>query len=422
MSLCFARLASYYYLQSASGGIAEHGFMAVAHDGSEQHVLINGLSVGSGGGYTVARELARHLSAARPESRYTLLLSDGNPLHDEMRRENLPPNCRLHFAPATAGNRLRRGRYERHELTRWAASEKVSAVVQLNGMIVPGMSAPTLCHFQDPWPYRPEAWSRGMRGGRDRFLALLKRRAHARALRAAAVCGFTSRYLRDLIIAAQGIQPRRAEVFYNGIPDDWIDRAARPMSPLADRPMEIVTVSNVNAYKRQSLVIRAMGLLKNEPGMQALVYRIVGECSPAMRAELTALAKSTGVSDRVQVEGRVSDERVMELLGRARAFVIMSVCESFGIPMIEAMSFGTPVIAADCCALPEVGGTAVDLSAVDDVDALAGHLRKILTDLPHADALRQRGAQRVEEFRWRSTAEQMAGVLDSISGVADAGK
>jgi glycosyltransferase involved in cell wall biosynthesis len=381
------------------------------------HILINGLSIGSGGGYTVARELARNLAIIRPDSLFTLLLIDGHPLHAEMRDEKLPPNCRLHFSPRAALGRMWRDRYERQELTKWAAKENVSAVVQLNGMIIPEMAAPTLCHFQDPWPYRSEAWTRGFR---DRIVALLKRRGHARALRGAAACGFTSAYLKDLILSAQGIVPRRAEVLYNGISDSWIARAAQPMPPLETRPMEITTVSNVSEYKRQSLVIRAMGLLKEEPGMQSLVYRIAGDCPAPMRKGLTKLADSVGVKERVHIEGRVSDERVMELLGRARAFVTMSVCESFGIPMIEAMSFGTPVIAADCCALPEVGADAVELSEVDDAAGLAERLKRVLRDLPYAEALRVRGSRRVEYFRWSRTAERMSGVLDSIRGATGA--
>ncbi len=120
------------------------------------------------------------------------------------------------------------------------------------------------------------------------------------------------------------------------------------------------------------------------------------------------------MQDHVIFDGRVSDDRVTELLSTSRAFVLMSVCESFGIPAIEAMSLGTPVVTSDCCAMPEICADAADLSPVDNVDALAQNLARALTDPHHANQLRQRGAERVQHFAWSNTANKMAHILDEI--------
>ena len=375
-----------------------------------RHILINGLSIGSGGGYTVGRELFRHLAQRRPAQRFTLVLIQGHKLHEGMRDVVLPPNGQLLWAPAGTRARLERARYERGELATWAASQGVNAFVQLNGMVIPGLRVPTLSHYQDPWPYRPAAWQ----GLRDRAIAVLKRRAHAKALRQAAILGFTSAYLRDTICQHHGIDPARGQVFYNGLPEPMLQRALQPATLLEDRPVELVTVSNVNAYKRQDLVIRALPGLMMRPGLESLIYRVVGYCEPAYQAELVRLAADLGVGDRVRLEGRVSDERVEQILGGARAFVLMSVCESFGIPAIEAMSFGTPVVTSDCCAMPEVCGDAAELAPVDDVEALVDRLTLALTDLGRATALQQRGRERVARFSWSNTAEQMAVSLESL--------
>jgi len=376
-----------------------------------RYILVNALSIGGGGGYTVGRELLRHLALARPDWRFSILLVRGHPLHQPFERECLPSNAAIHWAPPHTAGHIGRVRYERAELPHWVRREGIHAVVQLNGMTVPGIPVPTLAHHQDPWPYRPQAWT----GWRDRLLAMARRHQHARSLRTAACAGWTSAYLRELVCGYHRITPRRSHVFYNGIPQAWLQRGEATVPPWHDRPPEIVTVSNVCAYKRQDLVIRALAGLIRRPGLSRLVYRIVGDCPPRYAEQLRSLAGSLGVQDHVTIEGRVPDERVEEVYGRARCFVLMSVCESFGIPAIEAMSFGTPVVTSDCCAMPEVCGDAADFVPVDDLPALEKTIERVLCDPLRAEELRQRGFQRVRRFSWHSTAERMAEVLEEIA-------
>jgi glycosyltransferase involved in cell wall biosynthesis len=283
--------------------------------------------------------------------------------------------------------------------------------VQLNGMIVPRLRFPTLSLNQNPWPYRPEAWG----SFKDRIAAWAKRRSMVRAMRTTDVYGWTSQYLRDLVCGWHKFSPRRSEIFYNGLPEQWINRAATSTA-LADRPMEIVTVSNVSPYKRQDLVIKALAMLVKRPGLAKLVYRIVGKIDPpSYRDELVALANSHGVGDNVIIEGRVSEGRVREAFSSARCFVLMSVCESFGIPVIEAMSHGTPVVASNCCALPEVCSNAADLAPVDDVAGLAQRLERVLINNDYAETLRQAGTQRVRQFTWNATSRKMVDSLELIT-------
>jgi glycosyltransferase involved in cell wall biosynthesis len=248
------------------------------------------------------------------------------------------------------------------------------------------------------------------------LISALRRRQHAKALRAAQAVGWTSAYLRDLICGALNIQPVRSEVFYNGVPPEWVRRVEGGVDPLAGRPLEIVTLSNVEPYKRQDLVIRALALLRKRAGLEELVYHIVGLCPERERARLLALAQQLGVSDYVIIHGRVSDAEMARRLRSARCCVQMSVCESFGIPAIEAMSFGTPVVTSNCCAMPETCADAAVLSSVDDVEALADNVARVLTDVSLAQGLQDRGARRVGFFRWDQTAARMADALDTLAG------
>ena len=374
------------------------------------HVLINGLSMGSGGGFTVGKELLRHLAIARPAWKFTLAIIAGHTLHEEITRESLPANCYVMRAPSTTSGKVARMRYERGEFAQWASSNGVTRLIQLNGMIIPTINIPTLSHNQDPWPYRPQAYIHW----KEHVVAFFKRRAQREALKKADCLGFTSEYLRDLLIERNGIRPNCAEVFYNGLAESWLERARQPLPDWNSRPMEIVTVSNVHPYKRNHLVIQALPALLKRPGLSELVYHIVGHCEPVFREQLESLARNLGVERHVFVHGRLDDAKTQERYRQARAFVMMSVCESFGIPAIEAMTFGTPVVTSDCCAMPEVCGDAAILTPVDDVDALARNIEIALTDATRVEQMRAKGAERVQKFRWGDSAEAMARALERM--------
>ena len=378
-------------------------------------VALNGLSMGSGGGYTVGVELFRHLALARPEWKITLAVISGDPLHEEAKALALPANCHLLWAPASTAKILARMAYERGEFAAWARSNKVSAILQLNGMIIPGLGIPTLAHCQDPWPYRPEAWDKKT----DAVKAFLKRRANKQAFRQAAFVGWTSGYLKDLMCGRLGVTPKNGAVIYNGIPDDWVKQAESKMPPYAGRPLDIATISNVAPYKQQEMVIRAMAELLKRPGLAQLKYRIAGHCPPAYAAHLKQLATSLGVADAVILEGRVSRERIVELFSTARCYVLMSKCESFGLPAIEAMAFGTPVIAANCCAIPEVCGKAALLCGMDDLPGLVNTIAKVVLDPFVAEEMRRAGLSTLQRYSWGKAGEQMAVALDSIGKTND---
>ena len=374
------------------------------------NVLIHGFSIGSGGGYTVAREVLRNIALVRPNWTITISLTSGYKLHEEMRTEGLPDNCDFFWGPENLRGNLARRKYERSEYVSWAATKNFDANIQLNGMLIPGLNIPTLAHYQDPMPYRSIAWQ----GQKDRLIAFFKRRENKVALHQAAACGFTSNYLKDLICGHHKHTPKRCEVFYNGIPHEWIERADAGLPEWSSRPLDIATISNVAPYKQQEMVIRAMPHLIKHPGLEELKYRIIGQCDDAYRQHLEQVSKELGVSNNIVLEGRVSDERVQEVFSSSRAYVLMSLCESFGIPAIEAMSFGTPVVTSNCCAMPEVCGQAAELSDVDNVEELAGRIQRILTDDAHAEQMRTAGVQQMKRFDWMATGKQMAERLEDI--------
>lgn len=381
--------------------------------GSTRHILVNGLAIGSAGGFAVGREIMRHVALLRPEWIVTAALVEGNHIHERIRSVEMPENLNTLWAPSIAQSRARRARWERRDLVAWATANGVDAVIQLNGMLVRAFRQPTLCHMQDPWPYRPLAWETAL----DRCIAWLKRRAHRRTLRHANAVTWTSNYLRELICGYHSIEPRRSGLVYNGVSEEWSNGTHGSLPDWNVRPMELLTVGDVGPYKRHDLVIRTLPILIDRHGLREIRYRIVGECPPHRKQAYEALAASLGVAERVRIEGRLDDDEVGSAYARAKCFVLMSVCESFGIPAIEAMTWGTPVVAANCCAMPEVCGDAAELAPIDDPPALADHIARVVKDPSLAESLLRRGAARAQQFLWSRTGQQIVTILESLLSV-----
>lgn len=377
------------------------------------HILINALSVSSGGGFTVAREVLRGLAALRPTWKFTLAMTGGSAFHEPMLHEAFPDNVSFLWAPKETGRLRSRLVFENFTLVDWCREKGVNAAVQLNGQKPWRLNVPTIAHCQDPVPYL-EFMVHGMKG---RLGASLRRRAIRHSLKHATCVGFTSGYLRDLILGWEKMTTARAEVFYNAVPDEWASRDAAAMPSLASRPLEVLTVSDVTPHKRQHLVARAVCALRKEKGLESLTYRVVGRVFDEPYADsLRRIAREAGAPNAVKVDGRLAGEAVEAAFQRARCFAFMSVCESFGIPPLEALSFGAPVVSSRCCAMPEVLGDAAAFVEQDDEAGLIAALRRVLTDAAYAEELRRRGFERCLRFRWGETCAKMAGCLEEMVG------
>jgi glycosyltransferase involved in cell wall biosynthesis len=116
--------------------------------------------------------------------------------------------------------------------------------------------------------------------------------------------------------------------------------------------------------------------------------------------------------------GRVSDDDLDALYRGAAAFAYPSSYEGFGLPVLEAMARGVPVVTSDAPALSEVAGDAALHVDADDVAGLADALGRLLSDAKLADELRARGLARAGAFSWRATARATLGAYRSVLGGA----
>ncbi|MBW2165910.1 MAG: glycosyltransferase family 4 protein [Deltaproteobacteria bacterium] len=123
--------------------------------------------------------------------------------------------------------------------------------------------------------------------------------------------------------------------------------------------------------------------------------------------------KEHGLSDRVVMTGFVEDEDLPILYRAADLFIFPSLYEGFGLPILEAMACGTPVITSNISSMPEVAGDAAVLVNPYDVDALARAMHGILTDKGLKESLVKKGLERVKQFSWEKCAEETIRVYEA---------
>jgi glycosyltransferase involved in cell wall biosynthesis len=122
-------------------------------------------------------------------------------------------------------------------------------------------------------------------------------------------------------------------------------------------------------------------------------------------------AEELGIAGQVRFTGYVADEEVPALLGGALAFVYPSLYEGFGMPALEAMACGTPVLTSNSSSLPEVTGEAALLVNPQDTAAMASALARLATDDGLRAELRERGLRRAASFTWERCAGETLGVV-----------
>lgn len=139
---------------------------------------------------------------------------------------------------------------------------------------------------------------------------------------------------------------------------------------------------------------------------------LIGENKTEPRIDIDGLIAKLGLEDAVVWREYVDQSDVINLYSGAEAFIYLSSYEGFGLPVLEAMQCGTPIIVSDISCLPEIVDDAAVLVNPYDVDAVAGAITGVLTDDDLRDDLRNRGLRRAKEFSWDETARRTLKLLE----------
>jgi len=176
----------------------------------------------------------------------------------------------------------------------------------------------------------------------------------------------------------------------------------------------IVYIGMWKPHKNLVGLLRAFKLVvsrNKEPGLKLV---IVGRRDPRY-SEVLAEIDRLQLGAQVILTGSISDEELVCILNAARLLVQPSFYEGFGLPVLEAMACGTPVVSSNAASLPEVVGDAGLLVDPHDVEGMAEAIEMVLTDSRLWHELRQRGLARAQMYSWQETAKQTLEIYRSLS-------
>jgi glycosyltransferase involved in cell wall biosynthesis len=168
-----------------------------------------------------------------------------------------------------------------------------------------------------------------------------------------------------------------------------------------------------NLTKRKNIELALRGFANVAERYPDLRFVLVGP-SVFRQTHVGAIAAALGIADRVVLTGSVADDDLPMLYSRARAFLFPSFYEGFGLPVLEAMACGAPVIASNVTSLPEVVGDAGLLIDPHSTDEMTAALDRVLSDEPLRAGLREKGFRRAAAFTWDKTAQQTLDVYRAV--------
>ncbi|MBK6769589.1 MAG: glycosyltransferase family 4 protein [Ardenticatenales bacterium] len=330
---------------------------------------------------------------------------------DARARRVLPPAIDIHLAPAWTRRRSLRIAYEQLALPLGLRRRHVD-VFHSAAYAMPALGAPpAVVTVHDLSFVRvPETFPRRQ----ARYLTAATRHAvrHARAL--IAISDFTRRELID----ALGADPSRVHVVPNGV--DAAFAPPRPAEIAAFRRRTglperyVLSVGTMQPRKNYGVLLEAYARLRGAEGGVGGASASGVDAPPALviagapgwgNSDVAAVADRLGIRGDVVLPGFIDQTDLPLLYAAADVFAMPSRYEGFGLPALEAMACGTPVIVSDAGSLPEVVGDAGLTVGPDDVAGWSAALLALLTDPARRASMSARGQAQAARFNWDRTAE-----------------
>jgi len=220
---------------------------------------------------------------------------------------------------------------------------------------------------------------------------------------------------RDLI-ELLGLEPDRVVAVHLGVdtafsPADNPDYLNRVRQELKLPTRFVLYVGAIERRKKIEGLMRAVAVVLRKGLTDGVV--LAGEEGHGAESVRQVIAE-LGITERVRYVGYVPQDLMGGLYNLAQVLVLASVYEGFGMPVLEAMACGTPVVTSNLSALPEVAGDAALLVSPRDPAELERALERVLTDERLRSDLRTKGLARVRQFTWEQTAAKHIEVYRSV--------
>lgn len=217
---------------------------------------------------------------------------------------------------------------------------------------------------------------------------------------------------RQDIMEHLGLPEERVVAVPNGV-DGRYRQATSSRKDLP--PRYVLSVGTLEPRKNLVRLFEAVRLLAERPATRDIVLVHAGGYG-WLADDIVRAAHSPALRGRVGLLGYVTQENMASLYGQARLLAYPSLFEGFGLPVLEAMASGCPVVTSDRSSLPEVAGDAAVLVDPESVEAIAEGIGRVWEDDALAADLRARGLERARLFSWERTARLTADVYESVLG------
>ena len=370
-------------------------------------IAIDAHSVGArlGGNETYAINLIEALAEIDQENQYTLYVTKAEARDRFAERwpnfivRHTLPHTPLVRIPLTLSRELRRRPVD---------------VLHVQYTAPPFAPCPVVTTIHDlAFEHLPETFNR-------RSWMQLRLTVRSTARRAAQIIT-VSEYSRQDIIKTYGIRPEVISV---------TPEAAAPAFKRVSSEIElqrvretygierdyILSLCSIQPRKNLVRLIEAYSLLRQSHPGGKLPQLVLAGKRGWLDNETMRAAQSGEASSDICFTGYVAEEHLSALYSGATCFVYPSYFEGFGLPILEAMKCGTPVVAGDRTSIPEVAGEAALLFDPFDVYALVEVLKRILSDADCRVELSARGLQRANEFSWQTTARLTLAAYEKAAG------
>jgi glycosyltransferase involved in cell wall biosynthesis len=244
------------------------------------------------------------------------------------------------------------------------------------------------------------------------------RRALARADRILAVSHSTKREISRMF----DVPERKIEVVYNALDERFLREPAPSdalgtLERLAITDPFVLYAGNIKPQKNLPRLIEAFAVAKGElrdhPVYSNLKLLLIGD-SAQEHSDLRRAVLRSRVQGDVRFLGFVPHSVLRVLYSRASAFLFPSLYEGFGLPPLEAMAHGAPVLTSSVSSLPEVFSQAALMVNPENIFEIARGIRQILTEDDLRDTLVRRGYELVQKYSWERSAEQVREVYRSV--------
>jgi glycosyltransferase involved in cell wall biosynthesis len=241
-----------------------------------------------------------------------------------------------------------------------------------------------------------------------------------RTARRAAQIITVSEYSRQDIVKTYGIDPEVITVTpeaahgFKQVTDE--DRLSGVRKTYGIERDYILSLCSIQPRKNLVRLIEAYSLLRRLRPEGKLPQLVLAGKRAWLDSETMRAAQRDELGADVRFIGYVADEDLNTLYSGATCFVYPSYFEGFGLPVLEAMKCGTPVIAGNRTSIPEVAGEAALLFDPFDVNSMVEALKRILNDVQYRATLSAKGLQRANEFNWQTTARLTLAVYEKAAG------